>query len=325
METTNDGFTFRRVSTNKIERDDLKYVSVEPRVVSAQHNAFELGGFTFKKVSRGDADERSRKMCVAIGQEVGKSAGERGMKISIPIKKDGSRAAENKENANESNFVSETAKKRKTIRLEDSLDLSTGSAECPPEGGAGEGRAAAREDACGGNNAGGAKARQKVKSFEIYKKVSTGNINDLIRECVHFLQTDTPYASEILRHCDANYFSDIDFKVEIDSAVSKIEGVRGEIAKWNGVYKEQKADCGVEVERLAGLAVGDRVRFDEAEMAEEFREKAQRLKSLENRLRYFFENAKVRSEALLRNIFGAVEDRSVDALFLLKAMSKLGR
>ncbi|KAI5182659.1 hypothetical protein PAEPH01_2906, partial [Pancytospora epiphaga] len=48
METTNDGFTFRRVSTNKVEHVRVGLETAKPQ--TAKGAAFKMDGFTFRKV-----------------------------------------------------------------------------------------------------------------------------------------------------------------------------------------------------------------------------------------------------------------------------------
>lgn len=233
------------------------------------------------------------------------------------------------QSANESHFLFKTVKKRKTIQMEDSIDLSTDSVPGEPARADQDGDAA--EEACFDDiiRMELPKAPEKIKSFDIHKRVGSGNINELIARCIQFLKADSDYAANISRDCRARRFGDIDYEKEIKSVVAKTADVQVELDKWNGVHEEQKRKNFISIERLAELNVGGHsetaVAQQQQDMIEEFREKAACLNGLEERLKYFFENAKAKSEVLLKSIFSSVENKSVDAMFLLKAMSKLGR
>lgn len=296
METTNDGFTFRRVSTNKVERVEMKCRSMEPR--AAKSSAFEMGGFTFRKVGK---------------QAAGRPGVTVGLAHKAPSQPDGAGGTDRSSTAH-GKLVSKTAKKRRTIQMEECLDLSTDSEK--------DVSTSSPKDLY----AGPAAAPVAVKSSEIHKRVADGNINSLVKECVRFLKDDSPYAYEISTYCNGNYFSDIDYRRDIESTQARIDAVQSEISKWNRIYEERSGRT--EVGSLPGAlysTLRDRELFDPTSIIGEFRGKAERLRELEGRIAYFLEGAKAKSEVILKNIFGAVENRTVDALFVLKAMSKLGK
>lgn len=326
MEQANDGFTFRRVSTNRVERAELGCFRGRT-MVDAGTGAFEIDGFTFRKVSgreKGRSEPVEKRGSGKSGPTVivrgGKTAGEGSTVPAV--------AAECQA---EPSFIFKTLKKRRTIRLEESIDLSTESGVNGEESGINdttllstiedEGRRGlvmpithprAEEVASG----------YKLKPNEIHKKVPDNNVNSLIKECVLYLKDDESYTKEIAKHCDANYFSDIDYKRNIEGMKERIEQVQSEISKWNEVYGGLET---VHVEPIVRPPAPEVYEFNSKALIEEFDVKANRLKQLESRLRYFLEHSKAKSEAMLKNIFGAVEDRSVNALFLLKALSKLGK
>jgi hypothetical protein len=168
-----------------------------------------------------------------------------------------------------------------------------------------------------------------VKSGDIHKNVISSNVNDLIKECVYFLKDESKYSKEIIKHCNANYFSDIDFRKEIETNNNKVEIIKNEIKKWEGIYERELESNrnGVDLteESLENVDSSIDLSLSYQKLSEEFDEKARNLQVLDEKLRYFFENAKEKSEVLLKNVFGSIEEKNVDALFLLKAMSKLGR
>ncbi|KAI4293124.1 hypothetical protein PAPHI01_2398 [Pancytospora philotis] len=328
MEQTNDGFTFRRVSTNRVERAEIACAPGRRTESIAGQDAFELDGFTFRKLStRPGAKEQAKSMQKPAAPKKG------GVTVRIGGKGPKKEAAA----PTEGSFVFKTVKRRRTVRLDESLDLSTESVnrdavseikdstiltEIGGQEPASVEEAVPRLSREAAAPPAPLAAAARVKSNEVYRTVSGQNINGLVRACIAHLRDDTEYAREISRHCDANYFSDIDYKREMDGAQTRLEGVQAEISKWNSVYGSLGR---VQVERLERPPETAVDGFDEAALAEEFSAKADRLMRLENRLSYFLEHAKARSEGILKNIFGAVDDRSVNALFLLKAMSKLGK
>lgn len=187
--------------------------------------------------------------------------------------------------------------------------------------------------------------KEKIKSDEIHLRIKNGNINDLIKECLAFLKDGSKYSKEIERHCNSSYFSDIDYRKEIENLGTKIEQIRGEKKVWEEVYSRIKSIEEITVEDITD---GDNINNDKIGESEvenvinvqsanckiysqndcvknEFMEKSKRLLLLNRKLNYFFENAKEKSENLLRCIFGILEEKNVDAIFLLKAMGKLGR
>lgn len=214
------------------------------------------------------------------------------------------------------------AKKRRTIQMEQSIDLSTDISllQGEPECNTALAKSSARDVL--------AKAGMpRTRSHEIHKRVLSSNVNDLIKECIHFLKDDSDYAREIIKHCNSNYFSDIDYRKEIEVTNTRSEHIKDEISKWDKAFLEEKASNAIAIPEITPYAEENRELGAEADrmLAEEFEEKARRLLELEERLKYFFENAKEKSDSLLKCIFGSLEEKSVDAIFLLKAMSKLGR
>lgn len=223
---------------------------------------------------------------------------------------------------------------------------------------------------------------EKIKSGEIYKKVNSNNINDLIKGCIGFLSTNTAYSNEIVKHCNLNFFSDIDYRREIEATNNKIEHFKAEIKKWKGIYEAQKAK-NIDSFKIAGKAENsleeihsvdlnsDIIEIESSiletendknveksiskehepvithsnkkvskviessyintlsnlneSLSREFEDKSKKLRSLDLKVKLFLENAKEKSESLLRNVFDSLDDRSGDAMFLLKAMSRLGR
>ncbi len=170
----------------------------------------------------------------------------------------------------------------------------------------------------------------KIRSHEIHKTIENPEINNLIKGCVLYLKDNTGYGDKIINGCEKKIYKDIDYTKEIEDAVARTEEIKGEIEKWNNVNKKLVEEEFIYVEKISSndYEATDltTVYNEEMEvMKKEFEEKVNKIKSLEMNLKYFFENTKNKSENLLKNIFTAAENRSVDALFLLKAMSKLGR
>ena len=164
---------------------------------------------------------------------------------------------------------------------------------------------------------------EKIKSNEIHKIVISNNINDLIKECLIFLKDDSKYSREIVKHCNANYFSDMDYRKEIEMANGRIEQVKTEISKWRNIFETEVKANAITVPEIQVPEIS--IEVDTERILEEFEEKAKILQSMNEKLRYFFENAKEKAENLLKSVFGSMEEKNLDALFLLKAMSKLGR
>lgn len=295
METTKDGFTFTRKAPNK--QMNFSCVKIEAAQIQEMDDEF-----VFNRVSHNSRHPENPKHV---------------------------------KNRETSGSVFGAAKKRRTIQMEQSIDLSTDISllQAEPECSTASLVRKKTEDRVVGINV--PQQREKTKSHEVYRRVLSGNVNDLIKECIYFLKDDTGYAREIIKHCNSNYFSDIDYRKEIELANSRNEQIKSEIDKWNRVFIEEKARNGITIlEILDGKTATEEWHSeDEAasnvlaqrRLVAEFEGKAKRLLDLEGRLRYFFENAKEKSDNLLKSIFGSLEEKSVDAIFLLRAMSKLGR
>ena len=166
---------------------------------------------------------------------------------------------------------------------------------------------------------------EKVKSHSIHQVVKENNVNQLIEECVKYLKDTTPLGKQIIKYCRANYFADINYKSDIDAVASKIESVKAEERKWDAEYARLVGECDVSVKEVAAPSLPEAPALDRESLVEEFQKKAEVLKNLEGRMRHFFENSKAKCGDLLKNIFAAVEDKAVDPIFLLKAMTKLGQ
>lgn len=284
---TSDGFAFTRRTANRGAK--LAFSRIEAPNTHTKHTAAQE--FSFNRLQANTA-------------------------VSITNPARTRRARRQKEaQAGEGGIKYNVVKKRKTVRLDKSIDLSSASiiVDTP-------------KDACLTDDTLRIDLpliKEKVKSHEIYTQVSTGNINDLIIDCVKFLGERTSYSAEVIKHCNANYFSDIDYRKEIETSSGRMEQIKEEIAKWGRVYQERKAANSVDVRELVRPSI--EMKFDRDGICMEFEEKAARLRAMEDRLKYFFEHAREKSESLLKSIFGSLEEKSVDALFLLKAMSRLGR
>lgn len=280
---TKDGFTFTRRAPNKQVSCEKRPVQARRKVGTSEHIGM-CDEFVFNRVSRNLALKPGEK-CLDEQPSI--------------------------------------VKKRRTIQMEQSIDLSTDASllQGDPECGTII-KSSARDKVSAGVPA------QRIRSHEIHKRVLSSNINDLIKECIFFLKDDSEYSREIIKHCNSNYFSDIDYRKEIEVANSRSEHIRDEISKWSKTFQEVKALSTIVIPEITpsveewsdGLTPeADRM------LVEEFEGKAKRLLEFEERLRYFFENAREKSDNLLKSIFGSLEEKSVDAIFLLKAMSKLGR
>lgn len=206
-------------------------------------------------------------------------------------------------------------KKRRTIQLDQDIDLTSNSilVEAP------KGECMSEETIRMNLPV----ITEKIKSNEIHKIVISNNINDLIKECLIFLKDDSKYSREIVKHCNANYFSDMDYRKEIEMANGRIEQVKTEISKWRNIFETEVKANAITVPEIQVPEIS--IEVDTERILEEFEEKAKILQSMNEKLRYFFENAKEKAENLLKSVFGSMEEKNLDALFLLKAMSKLGR
>lgn len=304
METTKDGFTFTRKAPNKqmsLSCEKIKTTQAyggEKQMTAPGCTRVVEDEFVFNRVSS------NPKLGAGSRKAVGKEAG--GLAFGA-------------------------SKKRRTIQMEQSIDLSTDVSllQSYPEFKVPMLARSNAEDRAVWVDAPAQKGR--TRSHEIHKRVLSNNINDLIKECIYFLRDNSEYAREIVKHCNSNYFSDIDYRKEIELANSRSEQIKSEIDKWNNVFLEEKALNAVAIPELGSESVGWKAAECEdndaleRKLAEEFEEKARRLLDLEGKLQYFFENAKEKSDSLLKSIFGSLEEKNVDAIFLLRAMSKLGR
>lgn len=334
---TNDGFTFKRRTANKtmaipMSKMAAKMKKEEPipntelvfNIIRPNKNARIQS--KIKRVAKTEEDYGKRTRNRAKEDSKGAAIPKETKKIKRKL-----RDKENKEEdktCDQSKIQFNVLKKRKTIRLDKSIDLSIDSIFIEePKG------TDFIEDrkACESNEVRNGKAikmsiptlKEKIKSNEIYKKVRSDNINDLIKDCILFLNDNSKYANEVIKHCNANYFSDIDYRKEIENTNSKIDQIRNEISKWETIFKE-KADKNTL--NVIKLEMPEPLKpVDKTSIQQEFEEKANKLKMLDDKLKYFFEHAKEKSENLLKNVFGSIGEKNVDALFLLKAMSKLGR
>ena len=138
---------------------------------------------------------------------------------------------------NESVQYTYNIKKRRTIKMDENLDLSTDSLEKTldsehtlklviPE------------------------PKKNVKTYEIYKTINSDNINELIGACLRYLKSDISYSRQILKNCEANYFSDIDYRKEIENVQNKTVNFKIEIEKWNNIFEELKSNK-IEIYRLS--------------------------------------------------------------------------
>ncbi|KAM0680264.1 hypothetical protein GINT2_001649 [Glugoides intestinalis] len=307
---TSEGFTFKRKTSNR--HASIVTGRVEVQITDKRHNT--SNDFVFNRVRANTYVYPQRAEGKAQMQETkSKTQGE---KIPVATKK-AVKANKKKEKdiiADASAIQFNILKKRKTIRLDNNIDISSDSILIDmPKGNYLE------EPICMVLPT----FKEKIKSHDIYKSVSANNINELIRQCIVFLNDKSKYADEVVKHCSANYFSDIDYRKEIENTNNKIEQIRNEITKWEGIFENKKQTNTLEIESIEYPKL--ECNLDKTAVIVEFEEKAARLRMLDDKLKYFFEHAKEKSETLLKNIFGTLGEKNVDALFLLKAMSKLGR
>lgn len=208
---------------------------------------------------------------------------------------------------NESGFIFKTLKKRRTIQMDENLDISTDTEVSQVE------ETLKLELP---------KLEEKMKSNEIHKKIKDKNINTLVKECLNFMNIDCKYGQEIMKNCAANYFRDIDYKKEIENVNNKNENIKEELTKWKRIYEDLKNNNEINVELL-----NDSFEYEEdlENIQLEFNKKAEKLNSLVVRVKHYLSVAKNRADSLLRNIFESMEEEKVDAMFLLKTMSRIGK
>jgi len=380
METTKDGFTFKRRGSNKkvefecrkIKATDIFSPNNGEKITSAcDENEFNFNVIR-KKENRIQQIAKSKDTSNRKERTVTNKKGNfRGRKPKVNLVDDSENAEKNlKEEAlktypkkklrnkkqpipkdNENSLVFNVVKKRKTIRMENDIDLSTNDSMEPVNEDEVESSVVNMNPGVVKNdssifvdrrNEGVLRMEiptvpERLKSNEIHKKVASGSINDLIRECLGYLKDNSDYSKEIVRHCNSNYFSDVDYRKEIEQIKNRNSQIKTEIEKWSKVKDLEMCENEIlvpsiveeneteDIELVNNSTDGMELVQDRQVMIDEFNEKSQRLLGLEGKLRYFFENAKDKTENLLKNIFGSLEERSVDAMFLLKAMSKLGR
>lgn len=334
METTKDGFTFKRISTNRVPKSEPSY---NRRAVTRE----EEPEFIFNSLSNGAVPLKPAANLQKSRQNNKPGRAKKGTEAATgKTRRIRQKQPQTKEN--ESNFLFNVLKKRKTIRMDDSIDLSTESVELPDHH-----MAVATATAPRSRNTTTPSAnipeesvnivldtelrlpfpvrQERIKSYDIHTLLKEDNINRLTEECVRFLKDDSEYAREIIRHSRANYFSDVNHRREIETVQSRIGSVGEETDKWSRIYSELTEETArMKMPTICPPSGRDLPSLDKQALIEEFQQKASELKEREEHLRHSFENIKHRSEKLLKNIFGAVEDHKVDALFLLKAMSKLG-
>lgn len=373
METTKDGFTFKRRGSNKkvefecrkIKATDIFSPNNGEKATNAcddSENEFNFNVIR-KKENRIQQIANNRKEKTITN----KKGNLRGKKPRINLVNDNNNLEEealkahpkkklrNKKQPipkdNENSLVFNVVKKRKTIRMENDIDLSTNDSMEPVNEDEIESSVVNMNQGVVKNdssifvdrrNEGVLRMEiptvpERLKSNEIHKKVASGSINDLIRECLGYLKDNSDYSKEIVRHCNSNYFSDVDYRKEIEQIKNRNSQIKTEIEKWSKVKDLEMCENEIlvpsivegneteDVELVNNSTDGMELVQDKQVMIDEFYGKSQRLLGLEGKLRYFFENAKDKTENLLKNIFGSLEERSVDAMFLLKAMSKLGR
>lgn len=295
METTEDGFTFRRKEVNAKKVNNPLDSEFQFNVVNKKK------GLKKTKIDSIRKEKNKENEINVIGEE---------------------RNARKEQRNN-------AEKRRKTIEMENDIDLSTNS----------------KDDTFVNNN-----LNEKPKSKEIHKLTASNSVNDLIKECVNYLGDGSKYSKEIINYCNSNYFSDIDYRKEIESNVNKTDQARLEIEKWDSIYSEEIKDNEIivpvieEYFKTSGSSktttIVDENLFSNPNLVEEtkllnkermkklqseFNEKSKMLFGLENKIKYFLDNSKEKSENLLKGIFGSIGEKTVDAMFLLKAMSKLGR
>lgn len=332
---TNQGFTFTRKAPNKAVNVEFMKIKTTEKI-----KQMEDVGFSFKKVgenplappliaNKKSKDAANRKLAknLETNEDSAKSKGKNVEKLTktktlCVLKKNIGKKGifENKKEfedaqVNQSVLEFNVVKKRRTIKLDQDIDLSSNSIlVSPPKAECMSGEIVKMNMPV---------IAEKVKSNEIFKLVISNNINDLIKECIIFLKDESKYSREVVKHCNANYFSDIDYRKEIEVVNCKMEVVKGEIAKWNKIFENEKNESIILVPEIKSNEISSEI--DIESIQKEFEEKAKVLQQQNERLRYFFENAKEKAENLLKNVFGSMEEKNVDALFLLKAMSKLGR
>lgn len=293
METSDD-FTFKRKSANK--GINLAFTKINYNKETIKNKEEE---FTFNRLRPNPNAKENTQLRKTNSKE-----GATNKKLRKTTKKN-----------NESTVQFNVIKKRKTIRLDKSIDISSGSIIVD-----------APKDTCLSEDSLRIDLpviKEKIKSNEIYKNVISNNVNDLIKECTIFLNDNSSYTKEVIKHCDANYFSDTDYRKEIELTNNKIEQVRSEINKWEKVFGKVKVQNEIAIKELIPMEIDGWL--DKNEIIKEFEEKAKKLKVFDEKLRYFFEYAQEKSENLLKSVFGSLEEKNVDAIFLLKAMSRLGR
>lgn len=309
---TSEGFTFKRKTSNR--HANIAKGQVEVQLADKNYNT--SNDFVFNRVRPNTCAYPQR--TEAKTQMVESKSKTVREKIPVSRKRD-AKVTKKKEKettvADASVIQFNVLKKRKTIRLDNNIDISTDSILV---------------DASKGNYMQDEPVsialpifKEKIKSHDIYKTVGANNINELIKECIVFLNDRSRYADEVVKHCAANYFSDIDYRKEIENTNNKIEQIRNEISKWEDIFENKKKTNNLEIECFELPKV--ECKQDKTAIIAEFEEKASRLRMLDEKLKYFFEHAREKSETLLKNIFGSLGEKNVDALFLLKAMSKLGR
>lgn len=357
METTNDGFTFKRISGRIQERKNTKFTEVKKDA----GNSFNKNDFLFQKICKNN--ELIKK------QEKKRKSGEFKIEIVDKNKKNTVHTV-NMKLRGQNKKVKKTQQK---IELEKSIDLSTdydeivemdnkikndlfdksmleihkvedkkevknvdekyshdekknvyewGNAELGNN--INENNIVIEETRLNNKQNNHINDNVKVKSHEIHKLVKNPDINNIVKKCVLYLEDKTGYGREIIEMCNEKRLCDINYKDEIDTAIFKTSEIRNEINKWDDVYKKLAKSEMVTIDAIDKIEI-EREDANRDQIKKQFEEKVNRLKSSEKKLKYFFENTKNKSEKLLKNIFGAAEDRNVDALFLLKAMSKLGR
>lgn len=319
METTKDGFTFKRKTANKpMERsavkqlnktvvaDDFVFRTVvkknlgkmkkQKEILENKHKkSADSDELKFDKVDNKKSNKRYSKIInkdVIEGTVLENNNGEK-CKSVRKIKKNANKLDDKN--------VEEINNNREIIEMDKSQDISTEETirmEIP-------------------------RPKERIKSNEIFKRVKTNGVNELIVKSIEFLKTGSKYSEEVIKNCKSNYFRDIDYRREIEQTNSKNEGIKDEIAKWAMVYGEEKesnwiADEQMNFEEPSEEEVGEKIE-------QEFEEKAKRLKGLEEKVSYFLEISKAKSENILRNIFDSIDEKKVNGMFLLKVMSRLGK
>lgn len=297
METTGDGFQFRRLSGN-------------PAAVAKRSN-------TAWAVQNSEPTEKPHKKKSRTSKPYEATRAESKNTVDDELFLDGfaiRRMSHNKPAAPPSK------QHRETIRMNDSIDISTASSHVDLQD--------PTEEAQPDNDNDSTiimhypVMEEKIKSYEIHKRVLEPNVNKLIVECIKFLNCTSAYATEVRRHCLNNYFSDINYKNEIEAADGRMSVIGTEIRKWNEIYarKIKAARTLPEPIDISGI---QRSNINMQDIRSEFEEKARCLKVKRERVRCFLESMKTHSELLLKGIFTAAEEKSVNPLFLLRAMSKL--